>query len=118
MQQEVCAVKNKIDDLLQKVAKKETQVATLQSKMDRLRHRVSYWKCKCSKEASSSGQEELEDAVESERAKLAMLRDELTDLEQENLELRSTVQEIMSESKEELVTFDKGKYTDDVRACC
>ena len=104
-----------IDHLQQKVAKKETQVATLESKIDRLRHRASYWKSKCLKEASSSGQEDLDDAMESERSKL---RDEVAELEQENLELRSTVQEIMSESKEDLVTFEKGKYTDDVRACC
>ncbi len=38
-------------------------------------------------------------------------------LEEENLCLQDTVDELMS-STEDIVSFEKGKYTDSIRACC
>ena len=46
------------------------------------------------------------------------LQNEIADLEEKNIDLYEKVEEIMSESREEIVTFEKGKYTDDIHACC
>ena len=45
-----------------------------------------------------------------------MLHEELFQLEQKNLDLQDTVEELIS--SEDIVTYQKGKYTDDVLACC
>ena len=40
-------------------------------------------------------------------------------MEEENSDLRTTVEDIMSSNiDEEIATFHKGKYTDNVRVCC
>ena len=45
------------------------------------------------------------------------LNEEVEQLEQDNCDLRETVEEIMA-SSDEILTFQHGKYTDDIRACC
>ena len=44
------------------------------------------------------------------------LHDEISQLEQKNLDLQDIVEELIS--TEDIVTYQQGKYTDDVRACC
>ena len=46
----------------------------------------------------------------------AVLHEETFQLEQKNLDLQDTVEELIS--SKDIVTYQKGKYTDDVRACC
>lgn len=47
------------------------------------------------------------------------LRGEVYHLEDDNIKLQETVEEILSSNlNEEIATFHKGKYTDDIRVCC
>ena len=39
-------------------------------------------------------------------------------LESENLELRETVNELMAANEAEILTFEKGKYRDNIQSCC
>ena len=43
---------------------------------------------------------------------------EISVLEEENLDLHEKVEAIIAEANENILTFEKGRYTDDVRACC
>ena len=43
---------------------------------------------------------------------------EISVLEEENLDLHEKVEAIIAEANEKILTFEKGRYTDDVRACC
>ena len=45
-----------------------------------------------------------------------MLHEEIFQLKQKNLDLQDNVEELIS--SEDIVTYQKGKYTDDVWACC
>ena len=83
--------------------------------MDRIRHRVTYWKDKYSNQSMLN--EELQVKLELDNEKTqAVLHEEIFQLEQKNLDLQDTVEELIS--SEAIVTYQKGKYTDDVRACC
>ena len=110
--------KKVIRNLEHKVTQSESQVSSLKEKIDRLSHRARYWKSKCEDLKQTSG-DELAEYVLTEESKQSKLREEVAELEHENLELRDTVQEVMSNvANYSLVTFEKGKYTDDIRACC
>ena len=61
--------------------------------------------------------EELQVKLELDNEKTqAVLHEEIFQLEQKNLDLQDTVEELVS--SEDIVTYQKGKYTDDVRVCC
>ena len=45
-----------------------------------------------------------------------VLHEEISQLEQKNLDLQDIVEELIS--TEDIITYQQGKYTDDVRACC
>lgn len=109
--------KKMIKDLERKVTRTEVQVHSLKVKIDRIRHRASYWKLKCSQLEQVNG-EELAEVIATEESKQTHLREEIRTLEYENVELRDAVEEIMAEANERIKTFEKGKYTDNVRACC
>ena len=93
----------------------EIQIEDLKKRIDRIRHRVTYWKEKYSN--LSMLNEELQIKLELDNEKVqAVLHEEIFQLEQKNLDLQDTVEELIS--AEDIVTYQKGKYTDDVRACC
>ena len=46
------------------------------------------------------------------------LQIKVAELEEENLDLFEKVEEVMAEASDQIVTFEKGKFTNDVRACC
>ena len=50
--------------------------------------------------------------------KQTYLQEEISQLQQKNLDLQDTVEELISSEDIKLVTYQQGKYTDDVRACC
>ena len=101
-----------VKELQQTVRVGERQITKLKADVDRLRHRAAYWQGKA---VVVNDDADSVDAASSEHAKL---KEEISQLEEENLDLHEKVEEILSESAEQLVTFEKGKYTDDVRACC
>ena len=114
---EVSEGRKKISNLEQKMALNETHVSSLKGKIDRLRDRAVYWKSRY-EELNQASSEEREEVICIAEKKQQKLEQEVAELENENIELHDMVQDIMSEAHTELITFDKGKYTDDVRACC
>ncbi len=113
-QKEVIDGKIVINGLQKKVAHQESQVVSLRGKIDRLRHREAYWK-KQHKTFKQLGDEEVKHAIAEEKHTQMKLNQEVAELEQENMQLRDTVEEVLAKN---VITFEKGKYVDDVRACC
>ena len=102
--------------MLQKQATKSAkQVTSLKAKVDRLRHRASYWKSKFSEISGGENCEELDELEREYGQKQNLLVEEVRKLEYDNAELKDKVDEVMSDN---IVTFEGGKYTNDVRACC
>ena len=61
--------------------------------------------------------EELQIKLELDNEKVqAVLHDEILQLEQKKLDLQDTVEELIL--GEDIVTYQKAKYTDNVQACC
>ena len=114
---EVSEGKEAICSLQQKATLSESHVPSLKAKIDRLRHRSAYWKSK-SKDLNRMSGKELAEAMFTAESKQIQLREEVAELKCENLELRDTVQEVMSEASSNVLTFEKGKYSNDIRACC
>ena len=113
--QEVAEKSKLIVDLEKKLVEADIQIQSLKKKMDRIRHRVAYWKEKCSTVSDLS--EDLQPKLELNHQKAkSMLHEEISQLEHENLDLQETVEELLS--TEDIITYHQGKYTDDVRACC
>lgn len=114
---EVVNGKKVIKDLQYKVTQNQTEVLSLKSKIDRLRHRAMYWKSRYIQLSEASSEENDLDTESGKQ--LHLYRQEIAELENENSDLREKIQEVMSGTTSDLIsTFDKGKYTDDVRACC
>ena len=70
-----------------------------------------YWKAKAKVTNDTSFIDDAEDGC-------AKLKGEIAQLEEENLDLHEQVESILSESSDNIATFENGKYTDDVRSCC
>ena len=79
--------------------------------MDRIRHRVAYWKEKCSTISALSEDLQLKLELNHQKAK-SMLHEEISQLEHKNLDLQETVEELLF--TEDIITYHQGKYTDDV----
>ena len=59
----------------------------------------------------------MEIAIAEEKAAQVQLSEKVDALEDESLELCETVEKLLTES-EEIATFERGKYLDNIRACC
>ncbi len=113
--QELKKDKKAIDMLQKQATKSAKQVTSLKAKVDRLRHRASYWKSKFSEISGGENCEELDELEREYGQKQNLLVEEVRKLEYDNAELKDKVDEVMSDN---IVTFEGGKYTNDVRACC
>ena len=113
---EVCDGKKMIHSLQQKVAQTEAQVTSLKKQLDKIRHRASYWKSKCS-ELKRLSDDKVAEVLVTEENKQIMLRQEVEELQLANLDLCDEVEKIVA-ANDDIVTFENGKFTDDVRACC
>ena len=103
-----------IQHLQDDLDEKESAVQQMKNVVDRLRHRVAYWKAKCD-ELKYSSDEAVADSVFKEHEAQKKLSDEIDALEKENIDLRDTVDELMS-SKEDILSFSKGRYTDSIQS--
>ena len=86
--------KKLISHLQTKVSKSESQVSILKAKIDRLRHRATYWQSKYA-QCSNSSSDEVATLTEESCRKEQALKEEIRDLEMANLELKDQVQDIM-----------------------
>ena len=93
-----------------KLVGSESQLKKLRAKLDRVNHRAEYWKKRVNAidDDCATKKKKLRDEIES-------LKREVSVLSLDNAELNETVQSIMSDP--EIITFENGKFTDDVRAC-
>lgn len=91
-----------------KVLGTESQLKKLKAKLDRVNHRAAYWKTKAAGICLRKGDPKLRDEI-------LLLKKEVAALDLSNAELNETIQSILSEP--EIITFENGRYTDDVRAC-
>ena len=105
-----------IKGLEKNLKERETSNLQLRNTIDRLRHRSAYWKAKCGQVKESSS-DEMEIAIAEEKAAQVQLSEKVDALEDESLELCETVEKLLTES-EEIATFERGKYLDNIRACC
>lgn len=100
-----------ITDYEKKLLGTESQLKKLRAKIDRVNHRAAYWMARA---------DDINSHCSSKRKKLCdeilSLKEEVTSLSLDNAELNETVQSILA-SEPEITTFEKGRYTDDVRAC-
>ena len=104
-----------LTSLQERVSENEAIISSLTIKIDRLRHRASYWKKK-SESLKESSDDNVIEAVCSKDEENMRLKGEIDDLEQENSDLRETVDEIIDDTP--IVCFEKGKFTDNMRHCC
>ena len=85
-------------------------MSRLKASLDRVNHRASYWRGKAEsiKHQKSTKNFRLCNEIES-------LWEKVCALNLENAEVNETLESILS--SEEISTFEKGRYTDDVRMC-
>lgn len=99
-----------IKEYEKKLERTETNVQNLKKKLNRVNHRASYWEGRFTnakqqrKEKNSQLQHEIK-----------QLKREISNLDLNNAELHEELESVMA--CDEIVTFEGGKYTDDVRAC-
>ena len=99
-----------IEEYEKKLKSSEFQLSRLKASLDRVNHRASYWRGKAEsiKHQKSTKNFKLCNEIES-------LREKVCALNLENAEMNETLESILS--SEEISTFEKGRYTDDVRMC-
>lgn len=87
----------------------EGQVSRLKASLDRVNHPALYWKRKVDsiKDSDATKADELKHEIKK-------LKEQINCFSSDNLELRESIESFLSE---EVVTFEGGKYTDDVRTC-
>ena len=61
--------------------------------------------------------QQVQAKIVEQQQKIEELSEEVEQFERDNFDLRETVEEIMV-SNNEILTFQHGKYTDDIHACC
>ena len=109
--------KQLIKGLQKNVTDQEAKIKQMKMNLDHLNHRAPYWKMKCTK-LKDSNSDEIIDAIVTEKAAQVRLSGEVELLESDNLELRETVNELMAANEAEILTFEKGKYRDNIQSCC
>ena len=101
--------KMELDKLQMKFTQMQSHVQQLKKDKDQLRHKANYWRTKTNQMKSSSDEREIETMVDKQRQ-------DLQNIEDHNIELRDKLSELSTD--EQIETFYKGRFTDDVRTCC
>lgn len=109
--------KKMVHELEVQLMEKESSISRLRANIDRIRHRAKYWRSRCDSVKQSS-EEEIVDVLASDHEMQAKLLGNVHQLEDENLDLKETIQDLVASNEESVVAFQGGKYVDNVRACC
>ena len=110
--------KLEVKQLQRKVFQLEPQVQQLKQDKDKVRHRAEYWTTRVNQLRICFEERQVEEIIDKQQA-IDKLKGEVYQLEEENSDLLTTVEDIMSSNiDEEITTFHIGKYTDNVRVCC
>lgn len=107
--------KMELDKLQMKFTQMQSHVQQLKKDKDQLRHKANYWRTKTNQMKSSSEEREIETMVDKQQ-EIDVLRQDLQNIEDHNIELQDKLSELSTD--EQIETFYKGRFTDDVRTCC
>ena len=107
--------KMELGALQMKFSQMQSLVQQLKKDKDQLRHKANYWKTKTIQVKSSSEDREIE-AIIDKQQEIVILRQDIQNIEDRNVELEDKLSELSTD--EPVLTFYKGKFTDDVRTCC
>ena len=107
--------KVELDKLQRKFTQMESRIQLLKRDKERFRHKAVYWRTRTNETRSSSEDREVE-LVADKQEETDVLRQDLQDIEDENIELQDKLSELSTD--EIIKTFHKGRFTDDVRICC
>lgn len=108
--------KMELQRLHNKVTQMESQLQQLRRDKERYRHKAEYWRSKTYQVKSSSEDQEIREIADKEE-KIKTLKHEIVNLEDHNIDLQDKIKELTS-TDDEVETFHKGRYNDDIRACC
>ena len=107
--------KVELDKLQRKFTQMESRIQLLKRDKERFRHKAVYWRTRTNETRSSSEDREVE-LVADKQEETDVLRQDLQDIEDENIELQDKLSELSTD--EIIKTFHKGRFTDDVYICC
>ena len=107
--------KLELDKLQRKFTQMESHIQQLKKDKDRLRHKAVYWRAKTYQTKSSSEEREIE-AIVDKQQEVDTLRQDMQNIEDHSSELQEKLSELSSE--EQIETYCKGRFSDDVRTCC
>ena len=100
------------------VSSLKPHVEELQRDKEKLRHKVAYWKQMVS-DLKEAYEHQADENTAEQQLQSSKLTEKLYQLEQENTELKETVDDILEHSPDlQVTTFQSGRYTDNIRACC
>lgn len=91
----------------------KSEYEQMRKKLDHLHHRAVNWEKKVEK--LKNNDDEIDTTILKGRAEKATLSDDVKLPEIENGELQDKIEELMVE---EIVTFEKRKYKDNIQLCC
>ena len=94
------------------IAKKKISKLTQNQKC--LNQQISYWKGKAQRLASTDDDETVEKLICCHQ-EIEKLNEQITFVENDNTELKVQVEGFLK--SDDIISFEGGKYTDDIRAC-
>ena len=104
------ACQQKVNSYKKQIDRIDCRLSNLKAEFSRVNHRAAYWKSKAKDLKGGKAAKVSELCAEIKRLKQAM-----SSLELDNVEMGETIEELLF--SDEIVTFEGGKYTDDIRAC-
>ena len=116
MSERIDEQETELGKLHKKVSQLEGQLRKVKQDKERLRHRAEYWRTKSYQIKSSSEEQEVQEVI-IRQEEIERLKGGVYYLEEKNVELQEKINELTS-TDDEIQTFAKGKFNDDVRSCC
>ena len=92
-----------------KLVRANSQLTNLRSKLNRVNHRAAYWKERVQDVKSQTSAKKI-----ALRLEVESLKEKISSLHLDNAEMNERIESILTE---DIITFEAGKYTNDVRAC-
>ena len=92
----------------------EERISGLKQDQKRLNQRILYWKEKAQNLANVDNDETVEELIHYHE-EIEKLNEQITNLESDNIQLKEQVESFLK--SDDIISFEGGKYTDDIRAC-
>ena len=92
----------------------EERISGLKQDQKRLNQRILYWKEKAQNLANMDNDETVEELIHYHE-EIEKQNEQITNLESDNIQLKEQVESFLK--SDDIISFEGGKYTDDIRAC-